>query len=157
MSKYPLTLEPAEYKLSYAMAAWKGTPKYKVQILSATDGTVVAESQVLTASPNANGQSSANLSSATKRTLAFTINQKGNYVISFTDQTSGSDLHEFLIVQCLINKTGDVANGISLINAENPSEAVTIHDLSGKQLAAPRRGLNIIRTADGKVRKVVSR
>ena len=155
LSKYPLTLEPAEYKLSYAMAAWKGTPKYKVQILSATDGTVVAESQVLTASPNANGQSSANLSSATKRTLAFTINQKGNYVISFTDQTSGSDLHEFLIVQCLINKTGDVANDIHLINAENPSEAVTIHDLSGKQLATPRRGLNIIRTADGKVRKVM--
>ena len=154
-SKFLLTLEPAEYKLTYAMAAWKASPKYKVQILSVSDGSAVAASQVFTATPNANGNTSANLSSATKRELPFTITKKSNYVISFTDETGVGDLHEFLLLLCRINKTGDVADGIRLVNDDNPSETVTIYDLSGTRRQEMGRGLNIIRTSDGRTRKVL--
>ena len=157
LSKYPLTLEPGEYKLNYAMAAWKGTPKYKVQILNASDGSVIAESQVLTAAPNANGQSSANLSSATKRQLPFTITKEDNYIISFTNQTGGGDLDEFLLMECRITKTGGGTNAIQLVNAVNPSETVDVYDLSGRRRTAVKRGLNIIRTADGKTRVVMKK
>lgn len=152
-SKYPLTLEPGKYKLTYAMAAWKATPKYKVEILDADD-KAIASSAVATATPNANGNGSANLSSAKENGLSFDISAKGNYVISFTDQTSGGDLHEFLLLECRINRTGDIVDGIRIVNAENPSESVTVYDLSGARRPATGRGVNIIRTPDGKTRKV---
>ena len=95
---YPLTLEPGGYKLMYAMAAWKGTPKYKVQILDFATGAVVAASETFTATPNANGSTSANLASAVKRELEFTIGEGGNYVIRFSDESGGFD--EYLLLDC---------------------------------------------------------
>ena len=98
--QYPLTLGTGSYELTFAMAAWKGEPKYKVSILDANTGNSVAASDVFTATPNANGSTSANLSSAVSRTLTFNISQAGKYVISFTDATNGGGLHEFLLMEC---------------------------------------------------------
>ena len=92
---FPLTLVPGSYKLTYSMAAWKGTPTYKAQILNAETGSSVKSSAALTASPNADGNGAANLSSAANHTLEFNIEQEGNYVISFTDQTNAGGFHEF--------------------------------------------------------------
>lgn len=44
-----------------------------------------------------------------------------------------------------------VVNGISMATADSKQG---IYDLRGNQLATPRRGLNIIRQRDGRVRKV---
>ncbi|MGX8697808.1 MAG: hypothetical protein ACSW8D_15625, partial [Prevotella sp.] len=149
---YPLTLEPGSYKLTYAMAAWKESPKYKVQVLDATTGSAVASSAVFTASPNANGSQSATVSSAQNRELTFDIANAGNYVISFTDQTSSGGYHEFLLLECFLNAT--VPSGIKVTDATG-QESFTIYDASGRQRNGMGSGLNIIRTADGQTRKIM--
>jgi hypothetical protein len=75
---YPLTLEPGDYTLTYAMAAWKESPKYKVQIINTKDNSTLATSAVHTATPNASGSSSANLLSAKENQLKFTVSESGN-------------------------------------------------------------------------------
>jgi hypothetical protein len=100
---YPLTLEPGDYTLTYAMAAWKESPKYKVQIISKSTSSSIATSAVQTASPNANGSSSANVSTAKSNELKFTVTTAGNYVISFSDATTTGGYHEFLLLECKLN------------------------------------------------------
>ena len=150
----PLTLEPGFYKLTFAMAAWKESPKYKVQILNAQTGSAIATSSTFTAAPNANGNSSANVSSAVSREMAFTVEQAGNYVISFTDQTSSGGYHEFLLLECRVNSTIDT--GIHVVDVAS-GEAVIIYDGSGRQRLEMGHGLNIIRMPDGRMKKVINR
>ena len=150
-SAYPLTLEPGSYKLTFAMAAWKESPKYKVQVLDA-DGKAIATSATLTAAPNANGSSSANVTTAQSQTLDFDIAKEGNYVVSFTDATSGGGYHEFLLLECRINEA--VPTGIAATpGTRHP--AIGIYSPSGTCLKSLRRGLNIVVGADGHGRKVM--
>ena len=54
--------------------------------------------------------------------------------------------------------TGEDLTGIeSLSDTENAekTEGIGIYDLSGRRLARMQRGLNIVRTADGKTRKIL--
>ena len=97
--QYPLTLQKGSYELTYAMAAWKGTPKYKVSIVDLTNGHIIASSDVFTANPNANGDNSADVSGTEIHVLPFDIPTVGSYVISFTDETGGS-WNEFLLLEC---------------------------------------------------------
>ena len=97
--QYPLTLSEGSYELTFAMAAWKGQPSFKVSILDAK-GNVVAASDVLAATPNANGNNGADLSSAEHQTLSFDISETGKYIISFTYATSWGGFHEFLLLEC---------------------------------------------------------
>ena len=46
---YRMTLEEGSYKLTYVMGAWKGTPKYKVQMIDAATNKAVASSVEYTA------------------------------------------------------------------------------------------------------------
>ena len=71
---YRLPLELGKYKLSFATAAWKEKPSYKVRILDES-GNVIASSETLTATPNANGNTAANLTSAALHELNFEIIQ----------------------------------------------------------------------------------
>lgn len=148
---YLLTLEPGSYKLTYAMAAWKGAPQYKVSILNATTGSSIAStSSWITAAPNADGKNTANLSSATPRTLDFTVTQAGNYVIQFSCYDQGG-YQEYLLLECRVNITG--TTGIRLVNASNGQHPV-IYDATGRQRNGMQRGLNIVRSADGTTRKI---
>ena len=151
---YPLVLEPGKYKLTWAMAAWKGSPQYKVQVLS-TSNSSIATSAVTTATPNANGSTSANLASAQNRELEFAVTTKGNYIISFTDATTSGGYHEFLLLECRVNSVKS-PDGIQLVDATGLSETA-IYNLSGVRQQQVGRGLNIIRTADGKTRKIMKR
>lgn len=151
LANYPLNLEPGSYKLTFAMAAWKESPKYKVEILDAVKNNVIASSAVITATPNAKGVGTANLSSTKENYLSFDIATKGDYVIRFTNQPIGYD--EFLLLECRIDRTG--GSGIHIVNTENPSESVTVFGLSGARRPSMERGMNIIRTPDGKTRKVL--
>jgi hypothetical protein len=153
---YPLTLTYGSYKLSYTMAAWKESPKFKASIINASTGEVVAStSSAYTATPNANGNLSANLSSAVTRSLKFDILADGNYVISFTNATGGSALDEFLLLECQVNTTAPSTDIESL--AATPSATPTgIYDLGGRRRSAIGHGLNIVVSEDGKVRKVMT-
>ena len=150
---YPLTLEPGSYKLTFAMAAWKGSPKYNVQILTAAGSSIVTSS-TYTATPNANGNTSASVASAAERELSFDITQKGNYIVKFADKTTTSgDLHEFLLLECRVNSTV-TQNVFTLTNSDGSQQ--TFYDLSGRRRSGLRPGLNIIRTSDGRTRKVLT-
>lgn len=150
-TNYPLQLEPGNYNLTFAMAAWKGTPKYKAQITDAATDTVVAASAILSASPNANGSTSANLSSAVKRTLPFTIEKQGKYVILFTNNNAGN-MDEFLLLDCKISQA--TPTGIRSVDVVNIM-AEGIYSPSGLRRESLQRGMNIIVNADGQKRKVL--
>ena len=148
-SAYPLSLEPGNYKLSYAVAAWKATPQYKVSIINKSNAKVVATSAVHSATPNANGSTSANLSAASLHELAFDITEAGNYVIRF--QNNGSGYDEFLLLECRINGK---PNSIEEV-LNTPSVPKAIYDIHGVRHETLQRGLNIVMMQDGTVRKLM--
>ena len=131
------------------MAAWKGAPKYKARIISPKN-SLVATSAVYTAEPNANGSTSADLSAAQLYELPFEVTEKGNYVISFLNSSTGFD--EFLLLECRINSTA--SSGIANVLA-NPAQSAGIYSPSGTRRQTLQRGLNIIVSADGNIRKVM--
>ena len=116
----PLTLAPGQYKLAFAMAAWKGAPKFKVEILDAS-GNTVAASDVMDAAPNADGNKSADLSAATSGELPFTIDNNGNYIIRFTNSTEG--FSEFLLLDCQV---GAIKNNGGVIELKYSDETKKI-------------------------------
>ncbi|MBO7581443.1 MAG: glycosyl hydrolase family 98 [Bacteroidaceae bacterium] len=151
---YPLNLEPGEYKLSFACAAWKGTPKYKVEILNKSTGSVIAASTTYSATPNVNGSQSASIAATKKYELPFTIDQKANYVIRFSNMTGGSDLDEFLLAECRISIV-ETSTGIELVeDFSNESHPIGIYNTSGVMMERMQPGINIVRDAKGKTRKV---
>ncbi len=151
-SNYPLKLTAGSYILTYNMAAWKKTPNFKVQILDSSDH-VVAESDIFDATPNADGNKSADLSSAETRELPFDISQAGNYIISFKNtSTFNADYYEFLLMNCVITKR-EVPNSIKVVN-EGTGNSYTIYGAGGEQRSAIKQGFNIIRTSDGRVKKI---
>ena len=144
---YPLTLEPGDYKLVWAMAAWKGTPQYKVQILKASNSAAIKTSGTFSATPNVNGNTSASVTSAVSRAMEFTVTEQGNYVINFAANSNA----EYLLLDCIIKST--TTTGISTVtNAAMMLEG--IYSPSGVRLQELQRGLNIVVDENGKSRKV---
>ena len=118
---------------------------------------VKATATAYTATPTVERNLSANVSSATTRTLKFDILADGDYVISFTNATGGSDLDEFLLLDCQVNSTEpstDIETLAATPSANNPRG---IYDLAGRRRSAIGQGLNIVVTEDGKVKKVLTR
>ena len=152
-SAFPFNLEPGKYKLTWAMAAWKGTPTYTASILPATTGSALATSAALTAAPNANGSTSANLASAKKQELEFTVTQKGKYVVSF--KAAGTGYQEYLLLDCRVSMVDD-GTGIELVNMAN-GESTAIYDLNGRRADSSAKGVLILRSADGTTRKILKK
>lgn len=153
LTDYRMTLTPGKYLMNFVMAAWKGTPTYKVQILDAASGKVIATSSTLTASPNASGNYSADLSSAKVNELPFTIGTEGNYVIKFSAVSSGYS--EYLLLDC--NIVGSNENSIETPHLDD-APIIGIYDLQGRKLPAmPKKGIVIVRDAEGNTRKIIAK
>lgn len=103
---YQLILQPGDYVLTYTMAAWKGSPNYKVEVLEYNNLTLVKESNYIMAKPNADGKFDADLSGAERNQLSFTISSTGRYIIRFSQE--GNEFLEFLLLEC--NLTSDKKN-----------------------------------------------
>ena len=146
-SSYTLRLKPGMYKLTFVMAAWKGTPSYRARILKSS-GTLVSTSAALSATPNANGNSGASIESSPVRELNFQIKEEGNYIIEFKNE--GTGFSEFLLAECRLNLAQDT--GIIPVAADGSDR---VYSTSGIELDSPQSGVNIIRQPDGTVRKVV--
>ena len=161
LSEYPLTLEPGEYSLIFAMAAWKGTPTYQARILKA-DGSLVKASKTLTAKPNIDGNSAGNISTAVRNTLDFEIEEAGNYIIQFQDKTSSAGMHEFLLAECRLRDLS-IVTGIKDLKDLRDSKDFTDSwfDLSGRRWAKVNgrwpmpSGIYITRDNDGNTKKVI--
>ena len=152
LTNYPLTLAPGEYELNFAMAAWKGTPSYQVNILK-SNGTTVKSSSNFNAAPNIDGNSAGNISKAVRRTLNFEVPTQGNYVIQFMDKSTSGGFHEFLLAECRLRDLS-ILNGISSVEASSLLP-MGIYSPSGVRRQSLQRGMNIIVGADGKTRKVM--
>jgi len=131
-TSYPLTLEPGDYTMTYSMAAWKSSPRYRTQILTYA-GDVLAENSTAIATPNANGSTSASVKSAKQQTLKFSVATKGNYVISFTNTDYLSGYDEFLLLMCQINKDIETTSILDATTDVNPLDA-PYYDLSGRRV-----------------------
>ena len=102
-------------------------------------------------SANVNGNNAASVSSAVTRKLELTVSKAGNYIISFSDETTTSGCHEFLLLEFDLTVRLD-PSGITMPTSEEGTTG--IWSLTGTRRSAMTRGLNIIRTADGKTRKI---
>ncbi|MBO6013371.1 MAG: glycosyl hydrolase family 98 [Bacteroidales bacterium] len=154
LTNYPLTLDPGNYELVYAMAAWKGTPQYQANILTGNNGTF-ASSGILTAAPNVNGNSAGDFSAAERQTLSFEVRARGKYIIQFVDKTSAGGMHEFLLAECRLRNLS-LISGITTVDAEK-GMAEGIYSPTGIRREQLQPGLNIVVDADGNSRKVMVR
>lgn len=162
LSQYPLQLEAGHYKLTFAMAAWKGSPSYTVEVLDAQNNVIASGADgstatKFTASPNLNGNSGGSLTSAKKRTLSFEVSEAGKYRIRFKNYNDTSGFQEFLLVDCQLNHDSE-ADGIRDIAVEpsnNLNAQPGIYNMMGVKMPSTQRGINIIRTADGRTVKVI--
>ncbi len=152
---YRLNLRPGKYELTYAMAAWKGTPQCKAQITT-TSGTVLAqEASYSTCTPNANGNGAADLSATPVRKLEFEVTKEANYVITF--KNNGTGFSEFLLLHCQLKMTED-PSGVDALFVDADKAAVTeIVGVDGKVLPHLQKGINIIRVNGNIVKKVFIR
>ena len=80
-SSFRLYLTAGDYKLSFATAAWNGTPQYKVKILTTSNSAI--KTGTYKAAPDANRSSLADVSSARTEVLSFRITKNANYIIHF--------------------------------------------------------------------------
>ena len=151
-NSFLLTLEPGNYQLVYAMAGWKATPTYQAKILTAS-GTAVKTSANQTAKPNINGNYAGDVSSAVRNQLDFTVTTKGNYIIQFKEV--GTGMQEYLLLECRVRNM--TVTGIETVGSASQSAAEGIYNLSGVKSQELRRGLNIIRTADGRTIKIIKK
>lgn len=149
---YRLTLKPGKYELSYAMAAWKGTPMCKAQITSLTGTVLAQEPSFITCTPNANGSLSADLSATKVRTLEFEVKNETNYVIKFVN--NGTGFSEFLLLSCMLKSVDDPSAVDALFINDSEAGNTEIYSADGKLLPNLQKGFNIIRV-NGKVVKKV--
>lgn len=150
---HKLHLMPGNYKLTYAMAAWKGTPRYKAQILTSS-GSTLKESQYYSPTPDAGGSKSSDLSSAIEREMTFTVTKEGDYVINF--YTDGGEWGgEMLLLSCRVNKENTQTSIESItVGGDMETAGCEIYDESGRRIPSLKRGLNIIRRNGVEVKKV---
>ena len=148
-SAYPLTLEPGSYELVFAMAAWKGTPTYQAKILSSSGGSAILTSETYTATPNLNGNAAGDISTAKRITLSFDITKAGKYIIQFKEV--GSGMQEFLLAECRVRCI--TLTGIREVGSEVATEG--LYDLNGRRVSNEAKGVLILRSADGKTRKII--
>ena len=154
LTDYPLNLEPGNYELIFAMAAWKGAPTYLAKILNSS-GSEVAKTATLTAKPNLDGNGAGDLSPAQRVTLPFTITKSGKYIIQFKNAVTSGDMKEFLVAECRIRNLSALT-GIATIN-DLSRLPEGIYSPSGLRRQQLQRGLNIVVGSDGTARKVIIR
>lgn len=147
---FPLTLAPGKYKLTYAVAAWKESPTYKVTVKNLS-GSTVATGTSYTATPNASGNNAANLSSAVTRTLSFEITTAGNYYLNF----NGSG--EQILLSCLLKSVPDPTAVENVVIAPESNGNYEIFDEVGRRIPHLQRGMNIIRENGKTIKKVFVR
>lgn len=150
---YTLPLESGYYKLTFAMAAWKEKPSYNVVIRHGESGNIIAQSEVFSTTVNANGSTTADLSAEEEHEFMFNVQEKGDYIIQFVDKTNGGGYHEFLLLECMLNKAGNM--GIDQINDGVNRIPSGIYSPAGIKISSLQSGLNIVIGADGKVSKVM--
>lgn len=150
---YPLELEAGDYKLVWAMAAWKEQPKYRAKIVDAVSGSTLATTATLTATPNANGSTTADLSAARGQELKFAVANAGRYVVSFANaEAPTAGMREFLLLECRVNKDLSSA-GITTVSSDN-STIKHIYTTDGVARTRLHRGVNLIRRDDGSIQKL---
>ncbi len=128
-SEFPLRLTAGDYKLSFAMAAWKGTPQYKVKILNSANSAI--KTGTYQAAPNANGSLSANVSSARMQVLSFRISKEGNYVIRFEEDQSAGFWNEYLLLALTLTQ-----------EVQEEQKIITFADAEVKRLCVENWDLN---------------
>lgn len=147
---YDLPLEAGTYHFSFANAAWKNTPTFKAQVKDLA-GNVIVESENLTATPNCNNSQSADVTGTPVHTLDFTLTQKTSVTLNFVRTSGGYD--EYILLMCKLSK--DVTTAILGVDNDGLKAAKRqIFNASGVLLPSLQKGLNIVREADGRVRKI---
>ena len=84
---------------------------------------------------------------------------------SYTDASAGNTQHKYKVTAVYSEGesgysnevTVSITDGIDTVAADSAAAPEAVYNAAGQRVAVAARGLNIIRTADGKVRKVVKK
>jgi hypothetical protein len=98
-SDYPLELPPGEYRLTFACAAWKGSPRYRVRVVD-EQGADILSTDSYSALPNASGDPLSTLDDAPEREGTFSVAKQGQFNVVFESVGGG----EFLLLGVRLNK-----------------------------------------------------
>ena len=63
-------------------------------------------------------------------------------------------MHEFLLLKCRVNKVVETTDIIAVQETTANTQAAGIYNASGVRIPALQKGLNIVRTANGEVKKI---
>lgn len=130
------------------MAAWKGAPTYTVSVTNAYTLEEMVASETLTATPNANGNKKADLSSAELRTMEFEVAEEDDFVITF--KTGG--FNELLLLECMVSSVN--VTGITDILPDAADGKAAIYGVDGIRRPALRPGINIVKMKNGETKKL---
>lgn len=89
------------------------------------------------------------LNMPTYEKLKNAIQQDNVYVIAILTDSDGS------VVNAAKAKVSTDATGIASVKGDTHATAVARYTLDGRQIAAPQRGLNIVKMSDGSIRKII--
>lgn len=148
-----LYLNSGEHRLSFAMAAWKGSPSYKVVVRNVDTDAIIAQSETFNTSVDANGDTTADLSAEEPKEFRFSVPEAGNHIIQFADCTDGGGFHEFLLLDCSLKNLNN--SGIDMMNNGRHMLPAGIYSPQGIRMSGMQQGLNIVIDADGTTRKVM--
>lgn len=139
---YTLPLVYGEYEMTCNVAAWKGSPYVKCEVID-PQGDVLA-STIVKATPNVNGNQGAYISGSNKVSLSFYSMVKGNYKVRFTPvadaQGNGGYWQEALVGNVGVyfkgnplafNAVGQVPSGWKVVDADETKSA-------GNAVSGPR-------------------
>ena len=85
--------------------------------------------------------------------MNFDITTAGNYIIQFAEV--GSGMQEFMLAECRLRKLYDTAIIAVGDQSNDNQQTVEIYNAAGVRIPALQKGVNIIRTKDGRSKKVL--
>lgn len=103
----------------------------------------------------------------TKQTYTTTFDLSNGITSYTTSENLIQDKSKLQVVAILMNtETGEIVNGdecditglttgISIVNNDGAQTEVSRYNVNGQQVSAPVKGINLVKMADGKTRKVV--
>ena len=154
-----LSLAPGHYTLKYKICNWnmENFGDVELHIEKRTGSTSIA-SQTYTPNINIGNVASNNFKSPAQQTFEFDITEQGDYAIAI--YSAASEWSDCIIGTMSLTANSYEATGIEEI--ENSKLRIdhlkgTVYDLQGRRQSSERRGLNIVRDANGKMKKIIKK
>lgn len=152
---YRVKLVPGKYSLSYSVTGWKNTPAITSVIQKSAGGIIASHSLRPDGFVSESGPSH-RITNATDYCMDFEVTDEDNYVIKWIIDKATGGFNEALVGNIKLLRHDATGASVEVLTDATTGEVVAIYDIHGRRLSGLRKGINIIKYADGSVRKVIN-